>query len=212
MTSPRIAQRRAANTARIVEAALAAFAEQGYERTTTVQIADTLGMTGPSLYHYFPTKDSLLFACIEFVMGDLLETLRSASRDGADPVARLSATVKAQVLFELRVGTVAQIVNGHLYGPKYLTSVLSDEQRSTVRQLQRDVIAVYRALLEEAVAAGAVSGEVDLKLAAFNVLAIAQYTPVWLQQPAPRRAREVAEAQSRQVLAMLGIAGTAPGR
>ena len=75
MASERIAAKRAALRARIVDAALEAFAARGFEATTTADIADRLQMTGPSLYHYFRTKDELLFACIEQVLQQLQEAL-----------------------------------------------------------------------------------------------------------------------------------------
>lgn len=55
----------AARRAAIVEAAAEVFAARGYNAGSFQQIADRVGMSQSSLFHYFPTKRDLLLAVLE---------------------------------------------------------------------------------------------------------------------------------------------------
>lgn len=50
---------------RILESALAEFAEQGYGASSVNTISNGNGLSKGIIYHYFPTKDDLYLACVE---------------------------------------------------------------------------------------------------------------------------------------------------
>ena len=54
--------------ARIIEAALKVFGEEGYERASTRQIAREAGVMPPALQYYFDSKEGLHRACAEFII------------------------------------------------------------------------------------------------------------------------------------------------
>ena len=49
---------------RILESALAEFAEQGYGASSVNTISNGEGLSKGIIYHYFPTKDDLYLACV----------------------------------------------------------------------------------------------------------------------------------------------------
>src|SRR5579872_1057777 len=49
----------------LIEVALKLFAQQGYEGTTTRQIADHAGVTEAIIYRHFPAKEDLYWAVLE---------------------------------------------------------------------------------------------------------------------------------------------------
>ncbi len=49
----------------VVEAAARVFAEVGLANATTARIAEVAGVSPGSMYHYFPSKDSLVVAILE---------------------------------------------------------------------------------------------------------------------------------------------------
>ena len=57
-------------------AAVELFAEQGYATTSVQQIVDAAGVTKGAMYHYFASKDDLLFGIY-----DSLLTLQKAHLD-----------------------------------------------------------------------------------------------------------------------------------
>jgi AcrR family transcriptional regulator len=69
--------------ARIVAAALEVFAEEGFERASTRQIAEAAGVTPPALQYYFDSKDGLHRACARSIIEEVWTALAPAM-DGAE--------------------------------------------------------------------------------------------------------------------------------
>lgn len=61
--SPHVRKKRTKRREEILHAALATVRDQGYHATTLDDIAERLGIRKTALYHYFPDKDSILYAC-----------------------------------------------------------------------------------------------------------------------------------------------------
>ena len=58
--------------------AAAVFAEQGMEKASMAQIAGRSGVSKALLYHYYPSKDVLIFAIIHTHLVDLEASLAAA--------------------------------------------------------------------------------------------------------------------------------------
>jgi AcrR family transcriptional regulator len=74
------------------------FTEQGYEATSLREIAERLGITKAALYYHFPSKDDILRALVEPVMGvvrELVERLEAARdvSEWADALSWVVATM-----------------------------------------------------------------------------------------------------------------------
>src|SRR3954451_22305274 len=87
-------QQRAGETrARLLEAALACLAEEGYAATTTARIQARSGVSRGSLLHQFPSKDHLLLAAVQHLAearaGELV-----AGRLGTGPAADIDTAIE----------------------------------------------------------------------------------------------------------------------
>ncbi|GAA3729861.1 TetR/AcrR family transcriptional regulator [Plantactinospora mayteni] len=83
VTQPRTVKRQARGRQRIadiLDAALALFAENGYERTSTNAIAARAGMSPGSLYQFFPNKEAIADA----LSTHLVEQMRDAHSSAFD--------------------------------------------------------------------------------------------------------------------------------
>ena len=67
----------------LLVSAAAVFAEQGMEKASMAQIASHSGVSKALLYHYYPSKDVLIFAIIHTHLVDL-EALAHAARETLD--------------------------------------------------------------------------------------------------------------------------------
>ena len=77
------AQAKAATKERILRAARRLFAENGYEATTTRDIAAAAGIASGTLFNYFPTKEAVVAALAADAIGDALPTSDSGGDAGA---------------------------------------------------------------------------------------------------------------------------------
>ena len=67
---------------RILGAALAAFAEKGYDQTTMDDIAHRLGVSKGTIYLYFASKEELFAKLTESRQSALRQMLRDSLKDG----------------------------------------------------------------------------------------------------------------------------------
>lgn len=67
------------NRSHILARALQLFAARGYEAVGVQEIAEAAGVTKPTLYHYFHSKQGLLEALLEEHYGKLYEALCAAA-------------------------------------------------------------------------------------------------------------------------------------
>lgn len=75
---------------RLVEVARDLFLIQGYNATGIAQILKTSGSNSGSLYHYFPTKEDLLLAVLEWYRDNIYEGLLKPVYDRIDdPIERI---------------------------------------------------------------------------------------------------------------------------
>lgn len=111
---------RAETRARIANAALRLFAEQGYDRTPVRMIADLAGVSSGLVYYYFPTKEALLRALFEATMADVRESFELAAAEPT-PEERLGMLVRGA----FRIVTQHREFWRLAYGIRYQPSVMA---------------------------------------------------------------------------------------
>src|SRR3954465_12053788 len=80
---------------RIVEAAIAAFAELGWEMTTNKYVATKAGITSGALYHYFDSKLDMFLAAHDYVLDVISERFTDAMETSDSFVAQFGAGLGA---------------------------------------------------------------------------------------------------------------------
>ena len=83
----RVVQHSAART-RVLDAALALFAEHGVSGTSLQMIADAVGITKAAVYHQFRTKEQIVLTVTERELGRLGPALEEAEAHGDGTQAR----------------------------------------------------------------------------------------------------------------------------
>lgn len=87
------------NRERIAERALALFAARGYEAVGVQEICEAAGVTKPTLYHYFGSKEGLLDAVLGERFREMSRRLREAAEYRGDLPLTLTRVV--QTLFAI---------------------------------------------------------------------------------------------------------------
>ena len=77
----------------LLMSAAAVFAEQGMEKASMAQIASHSGVSKALLYHYYPSKDALIFAIIHTHLVDLEASVAAAVDESLPPEEQLRVLV-----------------------------------------------------------------------------------------------------------------------
>jgi AcrR family transcriptional regulator len=184
----------------ILAEALRVFSERGLESTGIKEIATSMGLTHPALYHYFPSKEQLVYEAVEKAIEDEIAAMEKALEGlPAHPSLRLYALARAQVFHELDGRAYVPFVNAFLYGPLRNAAKLTDEQRADILRLQRRIVGLYR----DVIAAGQKAGDFAAgspTMAAFGVLGVLSYTVFWFRPDGQMDAESVADAMAAQAV------------
>lgn len=79
----------------ILHRAAVVFARDGYDRASMARLAAECGVSKALLYHYYASKEALLFDVIETHLQALVDAVEEADDAGLAPQARLEALVGA---------------------------------------------------------------------------------------------------------------------
>lgn len=79
----------------ILDSAAALFAKSGYPSAKMQDVAAACGATKSMLYHYFPTKDDLLFAMLQEHLQRVIQGVDEALATGGTVRERFNALVEA---------------------------------------------------------------------------------------------------------------------
>lgn len=180
---------------RVLDAAAKVFREQGYSNARLVDIAELAGIQGGSLYYHFDGREELVAEVlrlgIETSFQQVQEALRQLPAD-ATPFERLETTIRAHVLCQLAISDYAS-AQARIAG-QVPPHILKGHQAD-----KRKYGEFWNSLLEAAVDAGEVRGDIDLFTARMLVLGALNWTAEWYR---PKRGRS-AEAIANDAVALL---------
>ncbi len=148
MNVNRQAARSASTRAKLIRAARALFARNGYAGVATEEIVRRAGVTRGALYHQFPAKEDLFLAVYEQVEQELTEHVAGMLSEFASPFAAMRAGIRA-FLEACRAPEVQRIVL--IDGP----AVLGWERWREVAE--RNGLGLMQAVIRAAIEAGEIA-------------------------------------------------------
>ncbi len=117
----------AANTDRILDAALSAFAQHGLRGTRLERIALTAGMSKTNLLYYFRTKDELYRAVLERTLAIWLAPLRELDAS-SDPARSLTRYIEQKLDLSRRFPEASRLFALEIMqGAPHLAGLLSTD-------------------------------------------------------------------------------------
>ncbi len=184
---------------RILDVALRLFYARGYTGTSVNAIASEVGLSAPSLYWHFESKNEL---CFEAIRNELLGFVESVERgaDGEDPRERLGGFVRAYVLLKLAQSERLERP-GAAMGYQQLRSALKPERGREIDVLQRRVLDLLRGILKQG-RERRVFTFGDLSATAFAIITTCEYVFLWVR-PGGLSAAKIADEYRGLVLAMV---------
>jgi AcrR family transcriptional regulator len=184
----------------ILEAATGVIARDGYEKASMRAIAAAAGVSLAGLYHYFDSKERMLFL-IEFrSFSSLLNNLREKLHGVDDPVEQLRVTVRAHVTY-FASNMAALKVCSHeldsLTGPAY----------EETRRIRREYYEMARSIVARIVGTGEAQ-ELDARVATMSLFGTLNWLYRWYDPKKDRSPSGLANQISTQFLqGVLGVSG-----
>jgi AcrR family transcriptional regulator len=166
--------------------ALTMFASGGYDGTSIRDIAHAVGIKGASMYNHFSSKEEILWDLTLSALEALDENWRGADAALTDrePVARLSAFVRAHVQFHTDRHREAAIINAQLRS-------LAPDHRKKAAAMQRRYGDVLTDIVVDCLQAG---GSVpDVRVTTFAMLQMTTAISTWYRPDGPTSANRLAD-------------------
>ncbi|MCE0506523.1 TetR/AcrR family transcriptional regulator [Roseivivax sp. GX 12232] len=161
------------------------FATQGMDKASMAQIAAEAGVSKSLLYHYYPSKDALIFAIIH----DHLEALDAALAAATDPAAA------PEVRLETLIAAVLEAYRGadHQHQVQINAGqVLSGEDRARILALERRIVGRFAEVLAELRPDLTEGAPPRLKAVTMSLFGMLNWVYLWFRDDGPLSRRDYA--------------------
>ncbi|MEV6566310.1 TetR/AcrR family transcriptional regulator [Streptomyces kronopolitis] len=197
--------RRASTRRRLFDAAVVLIAEQGFSATTVDEIADRAGVAKGTVYYNFASKnvlyEELLRDGMDLLSGSLRRAAEATVAAGGTRVDALDAMIRAGLDFIAGSPALMQLYVAELWRT-------NRTWRATLTSVRGRALTVVESVLRDAVAAGELSGELDISLTASALLGMVLVAALdWQSFQPDRSVEDVHAALSRLLQGRVGAAG-----
>lgn len=169
----------------VLRAASSAFNQRGFANTSMNDVAAALGVSKPTLYQYFRSKQEILYACHNVAMEHGKEGLALAKAHDGSGLEKLGVYLRRYM----------QGVFGDLGNCPVLTDVnsLSPGDRDKVVDQRTRISHATHELIAEGISDGSIA-ECDPQLAKLFVLGAVNWIPTWYREAGPNTPEEITDA------------------
>ena len=183
---------------RVLYAAVALFARQGYDATSVAQVITRAGVAKGGFYHHFASKEALLYE----VYGDLI-TRQLAAMDAI--VARRSppAETLRALIVDLVESTAASAQQALVFWREQ--HKLGDERTEQYRRARRRYHDTVTRLIREAQTAGSFAAVASPEMVTFTIFGVINELPLWYRPQGRKRPAQIAAELADLVLAALEV-------
>jgi AcrR family transcriptional regulator len=178
---------------RILEAATVVIARQGYRKASMRAIAKATGVSLAGLYHYFDSKEKMLFLIQFRTFSSLLNNLREKLHGVDDPVEQLRVMVRAHVAY-FAANMAALKVCSH-----ELDSLTGDAYDET-RRIRREYYELTRAIVDRVLDTAASNGALDRRVVTMSLFGTLNWLYRWYNPKKDRPPNALANQISTQFL------------
>lgn len=185
--------RRSPMEERIIASAVALFAEQGFDATTVQQVVDRAQVTKGALYHYFDSKDDLLYEIYHALIGVQNVELDATVAQGLDP-----ATTVRQILIGVFRSTAQRLEHAVVFFRD--SHRLNAERQQAYRADRRHFHETFRQVIENAQASGVFSTAVPAETVVLTAMGVVNQLPLWYRPDGPKTAEQLADEVADLIL------------
>jgi AcrR family transcriptional regulator len=176
----------------ILQCAAKVFARTGYATSTIGELTEAASVSRGALYHYFPSKEALLFEVISDHILSFRGAIAAAMQSATDPVQRLHAVTAAIIECNVYSRNEQIVLLNEI-------NQLSIEDRTKLRELGADIVHSVAELIMELDGNNKVSAS-NKSVYAMMYLGMVNYMFAWYRPEGPVKPRELADMATALLL------------
>jgi len=160
----------------LLHAAAVMFNAQGFHATSLDDVAASLGISKPTIYHYLGNKEQVLFECLTIGLDQLFAAADKARAEIGTGMDRLRIFLTNYFFINIDDFGRCVILSGD--------DTLSPEGVKNLRAMKRRVDTALRALIIEGIDDGSITA-VDPKITAFTLAGAMAWPARWYSKTGP---------------------------
>lgn len=160
---------------RLVETGLKLFFARSYDGVGVAEICEEAGVTKGSFYHFFPSKDDLGLAVIDYIWSRMRASAQEIADSEQSPLGRI------RTLFDSFCHRIAECkrINGRVMGCPFCNlaaemSTQNERMRAKLTEVYDGMTAFFFDQLEKAKAAGEIPTSINTQNAACHLIMLMQ--------------------------------------
>ena len=170
------------------------FITEGFHTTSLDRLAESLGITKPTLYYYFKDKDDILFRCEEIAATRVLQWITEALDAEGPSIDRLMGFFRKYIL---------AVTDDYLRCFILIEeAALSDVNRRRIRRSERRINNMVRDLVERGIADGSIA-PCDSQIATFTMFGSANWVAHWYKPEGDLTSEQIADRMTGQFVSGL---------
>ena len=171
----------------IMKIATVLFSENGYDKTSTRELAKAAELSIAGLYYFFQNKEEILFSILDLALNKLFKSVHSAINTDDNPQTNITRIIDCMVIHvvenKMEIGLISKE-----------SQQLSPEQLVIIRNKERDVFVLIRNEIRRLNKEGCLK-DFNLSLLTFALLGMINYSHYWYDPKSQLSIKEfVAEA------------------
>jgi AcrR family transcriptional regulator len=171
---------------RLLRVATRLFARHGFEGTSVQDIVDAAGVTKGAMYHYYGSKDDLLYEVYHQLLTMQMSHLTDIVKSPGSAEDRLRAAA-----IDVVESSLANLDDMIVFFRSL--HMLPDDRQTQIRAERRAYHDQFRGLVEEGMAAGTFRTEVSADVVVHYFLSTVNQLGSWFRPDGPLTPREVGE-------------------
>lgn len=150
------------SSSRILQTALNLFSSKGYDGTSVREICEASGITKPTLYHFFGSKDGVFRALVQGALEEFERDVREAAQPPGTTIERLQRVARKYFDRAVRQRELVRLIFALVHSPSGATPPVD------VPQFYERILKLVGGVMADGVAAGELRpGPPDLRLLVF---------------------------------------------
>jgi AcrR family transcriptional regulator len=175
---------RAVKREAVLHAAVQSFNRNGFHNTSLDDVAASLNVTKPTIYHYFANKDEILFECVRLGLEGIRIAAETVERNGGSGMDRLKALMRRYAIIMTQdFGMCVTRTADH---------ELSAGAKAQFRALKREIDHTVRRVIADGMRDGSIAPG-DPKMVTFALTGALNWIARWYDPEGPLSPDEIAD-------------------